>query len=210
MSTTPADALIVVDMQNDFLPGGSLAVAEGDRIIGLVNQIARQFLSVVLTQDWHPADHISFASQHEGCQPFDVIDLPYGEQVLWPNHCVQGTQGAQFADGIDSNLAQLIVRKGYHRSIDSYSAFLEADRKTQTGLAGYLKDRLIRNVYLCGLATDFCVLWSALDARAFGFDVWVIEDATKCIDLNGSLAAAWEEMTKAGVRRIKSTDILRP
>ena len=130
--------------------------------------------------------------------------------MLWPDHCVQGTRGAKFADGIDSGLAQLIIRKGYHRSVDSYSAFLEADRKTQTGLAGYLKDRGITNVYLCGLATDFCVAWSALDGRAFGFNVWVIEDATKGIDLNGSLAAAWEKMTKAGVRRIRSTDILRP
>ena len=189
MSTTPADALIVIDMQNDFLPGGNLAVADGDKIIGLIDDVARQFQNVVLKQDWHPADHVSFASQHVGRKPFDVIHLPYGEQVLWPDHCVQGTHGAQLADGIDSNLAQLIIRKGYHRSIDSYSAFLEADRKTQTGLAGYLKDRQITNVYLCGLATDFCVLWSALDARACGFNVWVIEDATKGIDLNGSLAA---------------------
>jgi len=210
MSTTPADALIVIDMQNDFLPGGNLAVADGDKIIGLIDDVARQFQNVVLKQDWHPADHVSFASQHVGRKPFDVIHLPYGEQVLWPDHCVQGTHGAQLADGIDSNLAQLIIRKGYHRSIDSYSAFLEADRKTQTGLAGYLKDRLITNIYLCGLATDFCVAWSALDGRAFGFNVWVIEDATKGIDLNGSLAAAWEKMTKAGVRRIRSADILKP
>ena len=210
ISPGPADALIVIDMQNDFLPGGSLAVAEGDKIIGPIGEIARQFQNVVLTQDWHPADHISFASQHGGRKPFDVINLPYGAQVLWPDHCVQGTRGAKFADGIDSGLAQLIIRKGYHRSVDSYSAFLEADRKTQTGLAGYLKDRGITNVYLCGLATDFCVAWSALDGRAFGFNVWVIEDATKGIDLNGSLAAAWEKMTKAGVRRIRSTDILRP
>ena len=210
MSTTSADALIVIDMQNDFLPGGSLAVAEGDKIIGLIDDIARRFQNVVFTQDWHPADHISFASQHAGRKPFDAINLPYGEQVLWPDHCVQGTQGARLADGIDSDRAQLIIRKGHHRAIDSYSAFLEADRKTPTGLAGYLKDRLITNVYMCGLATDFCVAWSALDARVFGFNVWVIEDATRAIDLNGSLAAAWAQMTKTGVRRIGSKDILGP
>lgn len=208
-SPGPSDALIVVDLQNGFLPGGSLPVAGGDQIIPVVNALASSFQNVVLTQDWHPGDHLSFASCHAGKKPFDTINLPYGEQVLWLDHCIQGTRDAQIADTIDSHRAQLIIRKGHHRAIDSYSAFLEADRTTLTGLAGYLKERGITTVYLCGLATDFCVAWSAIDARAFGFNTWVIEDATKGIDLNGSLAVAWEQMASAGVRRITSAEILR-
>ena len=202
-----SDALLVIDVQNCFVPGGSLAVKGGDEIVPLINKIARHFQNVVLTQDWHTADHVSFASQHDGKKPFEAIDLNYGTQVLWPDHCVQGTEGAQLVKGIDIPHAQLIIRKGFHREVDSYSAFLEADRKTQTGLAGYLKGRNIERVFLCGLATDYCVAWSALDARKFGFQAVVIEDASRGIDLNGSLAAAWKDMEKAGVERIQSTDL---
>ena len=204
---TDADALLVIDVQNCFIPGGSLAVKEGDLIVPLINQIARSFSNVVLTQDWHTADHVSFASQHPGTKPFEAIKLDYGTQVLWPDHCVQGTEGAQVHSGIDIPQAQLVIRKGYHRDVDSYSGFLEADRKTETGLAGYLKGRKIKQVFVCGLATDYCVAWSALDARKFGFQAAVIEDACRGIDINGSIAAAWKDMTAAGVKRIQSTDI---
>ncbi|HZP87777.1 MAG TPA: bifunctional nicotinamidase/pyrazinamidase [Burkholderiales bacterium] len=201
------DALLVIDVQNCFVPGGSLAVKGGDEIVPLINTIAKAFPNVVLTQDWHTRDHVSFASQHEGKKPFETIKLNYGTQVLWPDHCVQGTEGASLVKGLDIPQAQLIIRKGFHRSVDSYSAFLEADRKTQTGLAGYLRDRKINRVFLCGLATDYCVAWSALDARKFGFQAAVIEDASRGIDLNGSLAAAWKDMEKTGVKRLKSSDI---
>jgi nicotinamidase/pyrazinamidase len=204
---TDQDALLVVDMQNCFVPGGSLAVKEGDQIVPLVNQIAKAFHNVVMTQDWHTADHISFASQHPGKKPFETIKLAYGTQVLWPDHCVQGTEGASIVNGVNIPHAQVIVRKGFHREVDSYSAFLEADRKTETGLVGYLKHRKISGLFICGLATDYCVAWSALDARKFGFQVAVIEDASRGIDLNGSLAAAWKNMEKAGVKRIQSSDI---
>ena len=201
------DALLVIDMQNCFSPGGSLAVKEGDQIVPLINQLAKSFQNVVLTQDWHTADHISFASQHEGKKPFEAIKLGYGMQVLWPDHCVQGTEGAAIVSGISIPQAQLVIRKGFHRNVDSYSAFLEADRKTETGLAGYLKGRKIKRVFICGLATDYCVAWSALDARKLGFQAEVVEDASRGIDLNGSIAAAWKQMTKAGVKRIQSSDI---
>lgn len=204
---TSTDALLVIDMQNCFVPGGSLAVKGGDEIVPLVNKLAQSFHNVVLTQDWHTADHVSFASQHQGKKPFDAIKLGYGTQVLWPDHCVQGTEGAAIVKGIEIPQAQAIIRKGFHREVDSYSAFLEADRKTETGLAGYLKGRGIKRVFLCGLATDFCVAWSALDARRFGFGAAVIEDASRGIDLNGSLAAAWKDMEKAGVKRLQSSDI---
>ncbi len=203
---TDADALLVIDVQNCFIPGGSLAVKEGDLIVPLINQIARSFSNVVLTQDWHTADHVSFASQHSGKKPFETIKLDYGTQVLWPDHCVQGTEGAQIHSGIDIPQAQLVIRKGYHRDVDSYSGFLEADRKTETGLAGYLKGRKIKQVFVCGLATDYCVAWSALDARKFGFQASVIEDACRGIDINGSVAAAWKDMSAAGVKKIQSTD----
>ncbi len=200
------DALIVIDVQNCFIPGGSLAVKEGDAIVPVINAMAKKFPHVVLTQDWHTADHVSFASQHGGKKPFEAVKLPYGNQVLWPDHCVQGTDGAALHKDLNIPHAELVIRKGFRKGVDSYSAFLEADRKTSTGLGGYLKQRGIRNVYLCGLATDFCVAWSALDARKQGFTVAVVEDACRGIDLNGSLAAAWKDMTKAGVKRMQSKD----
>ena len=201
------DVLVVVDVQNSFVPGGALAVKEGDRIVPLVNRIAHRFRHVVLTQDWHTRDHISFASQHPGKKPFDTVELPYGTQVLWPDHCVQGTEGALPHRALDVPHAELILRKGYRRDIDSYSAFLEADRKTRTGLAGYLRERSLKRALFVGLATDFCVAWSALDARAAGFEALVIEDATRAIDTQGSLAKAWTEMQAAGVQSIQSTDL---
>jgi nicotinamidase/pyrazinamidase len=192
-------------VQPDFMPGGALAVPRGDEVVPLVNRLGARFANVVLTQDWHPRDHISFAASHPGHQPFETTRLPYGEQVLWPPHCVQGTPGAALHPALDIPHAQLVIRKGHHRDIDSYSAFLEADRKTTTGLAGYLRERGLTDLYVCGLATDFCVAWTALDGRAAGFDVTVIEDACRAIDLQGSCAKAWNDMTQAGVRRTQST-----
>jgi nicotinamidase/pyrazinamidase len=203
-----ADALIVVDVQNCFMPGGTLPVKEGDQVVPLINKIARRFHNVVITQDWHTPGHTSFASSHPGKKPFELIDVSYGKQVLWPDHCIQGTQDAALHSGLDIPQAQLIIRKGFHKDTDSYSAFLEADKKTPTGLGGYLKQRAIRRIYVCGLATDFCVAWTALDGRAAGFQVAVIEDASRAIDLNGSLKGAWDEMTKKGVRRLQSSDLL--
>jgi nicotinamidase/pyrazinamidase len=207
--TTPGrkDALIVVDVQNCFIPGGSLAVKEGDVIVPLINSIAKRFENVVMTQDWHTPGHVSFASAHAGKKPFETIPLPYGTQVLWPDHCVQGTEGAALHKDLSIPQAQLVIRKGYHKDMDSYSAFLEADGKTPTGLQGYLKGRGITSVYVCGLATDFCVAWTALDARKLGFKAAVLEDACRGIDTQGSLAAAWDSMTKAGVKRLKSSDL---
>ena len=201
------DVLIVVDVQNGFVPGGSLAVTEGDVIIPLVNDLARRFANVVMTQDWHTPGHISFASAHPGHAPFETLALPYGPQTLWPDHCVQGTESAALHKDLSIPHAQLILRKGYHPDVDSYSAFLEADGKTCTGLEGYLKVRGIGGVYVCGLATDFCVAWTALDARKLGFLAAVIEDACRGIDTQGSLAAAWERMKQAGVKRLQSSDI---
>ena len=203
----PRDILIVVDLQNDFLPGGSLAVAGGDEIIAPVEQLARRFSNVVMTQDWHPADHISFASNHAGKHPFETIELSYGTQVLWPDHCVIGTNGAAFALGLSLPGSQMIIRKGFHRDVDSYSGFREADRKTTTGLAGYLRERDFDRVFVVGLATDFCVGWTALDARAAGFEAIVIEDACRAIDANGSLAKAWADMSAAGVGRTTLAEI---
>ena len=202
------DVFVVVDVQNCFTPGGSLAVKEGDVIVPLINRIAKQFKHVVITQDWHTADHISFASQHAGKKPFDMMKLAYGNQVLWPDHCVQGTEGAALHKDLNIPHAELIIRKGYRREVDSYSAFLEADKKTQTGLGGYLKQRGLKRVYFAGLATDFCVGWSALDARKQGFEALVIEDACRGIDVQGSLAKAWAAMQVAGVKRIQSTDVI--
>ncbi len=201
-------ALIVVDVQNGFTPGGNLAVTDADQIIPLINQLARQFEMVVLTQDWHPEQHISFADNHQHKAPFETIELPYGTQVLWPKHCVQGTQDADFHPALDIPTAQLIIRKGFHPEIDSYSAFMEADRKTPTGLNGYLKEHQIDTVYIVGIATDFCVAWTALDAVQMGFTTYVIEDACKAIDLNGSLQSAWQSMLAQGVQRIQSGAIL--
>ena len=202
-----ATVLIIVDAQYGFMPGGGLAVADGDAVVPVINRIAPRFANVVLTQDWHPADHISFAANHPGRAPFETITLPYGEQVLWPTHCVQGTRDAALHDDLRVPQAQLIIRKGFHRDVDSYSAFMEADRRTSTGLAAYLKARGISKLYLCGLATDYCVAWSAQDARAAGFEAAVIEDACRAIDLNGSLARAWADMAAAGVERVTSDQI---
>jgi nicotinamidase/pyrazinamidase len=191
-------------VQNDFMPGGALAVPRGDEIVPLVNRIAAQFAVVVLTQDWHPAGHASFASSHPGRKPYEKIRLAYGEQILWPDHCVQGSFGAAFHASLNVPQAQLVIRKGHHRKVDSYSAFLEADRKTKTGLDGYLKSRGVTRVFCAGLATDFCVAWSAMDARRFGLQAVVIEDACRAIDTDGSLAAASQGMKRAGVRRVSS------
>ena len=191
------------------MPGGALAVPRGDEIVPLVNRLGTRYANVVLTQDWHPPDHISFASDHRARQPFETIRLPYGDQVLWPPHCVQATHGAALHAGLAITHAQLVIRKGHHREIDSYSAFLEADRKTTTGLAGYLRERGLDDLYVCGLATDFCVAWTALDGRAAGFAVTVIEDACRAIDLQGSCAKAWDDMTRAGVRKMGSDQLLR-
>ena len=201
------DVLLVVDVQNDFIPGGALPVKEGDLIVPLVNRLGASFEHVILTQDWHTPGHISFASVHAGKKPFETTQLAYGTQVLWPDHCVQGTAGADFHKDLKIPHAELIIRKGYRKQMDSYSAFFEADGKASTGLTGYVKDRGFTQVYLVGLATDFCVCWSALDARKVGLGASVIEDACRGIDTKGSLAAAWDQMNKAGVKRIKSSDI---
>lgn len=210
-SIHPADprcALLVIDMQYDFMPGGSLAVADGDAVLPVIKRLGAAFGRVVITQDWHPAGHISFASSHAGRQPFDSITLPYGPQTLWPDHCVQGSDGARLHADLDLPHAQLILRKGCNPGIDSYSAFLEADRTTTTGLAGYLKERGVDTLFVVGLALDFCVAWSAQDARAAGFTTYVIEDACRAIDMNGSLDAAWDSMQAAGVQRIQSAQLL--
>jgi nicotinamidase/pyrazinamidase len=202
-----ASALLVIDVQNCFLPGGSLAVKDGDQVVPIINRLAKGFAHVVMTQDWHTAGHISFASSHTGKKPFETIDLAYGKQVLWPDHCVQGTEGAALSKDLLIPQAELIIRKGYHKDVDSYSAFTEADGKTTTGLAAYLKARKLQHLFIAGLATDFCVAWTALDARKAGFEAYVIEDACRGIDTQGSLAKAWADMAKAGVKRIQSGDI---
>jgi nicotinamidase/pyrazinamidase len=199
--------LLVIDVQNCFLPGGSLAVKDGDQVVPVINRIAKRFANVVMTQDWHTAGHVSFASSHSGKKPFEMIDLNYGKQVLWPDHCVQGTDGAALSKDLNVPQAALILRKGFHKDVDSYSAFTEADGKTSTGLAKYLEARGLRRVFVAGLATDFCVAWSALDARKAGFETYVIEDACRGIDTQGSLAKAWVDMDKAGVKRVQSSDI---
>ena len=203
----PSDVLIVTDVQNCFVPGGTLPVGGGDEIVPLVNRLGRAFENVVLTMDWHTPGHISFASSHTGKKPFETVMLPYGTQVLWPDHCVQGTKDAELVPGLRIPHAQLVIRKGYRRHIDSYSAFFEADGKTATGLTGYLKERGLKQTFFVGLATDFCVAWSALDAVKSGFTAYVIEDATRGIDTQGSLGKAWKDMTGAGVKRITSADI---
>jgi nicotinamidase/pyrazinamidase len=200
-------ALIVVDVQNCFVDGGTLPVKGGADVVPVINKLSTAFENIVLTQDWHTQGHASFASAHAGQKPFSSIKLGYGNQVLWPDHCVQGTDDAALHKDLKLPSAQLIIRKGYHKGVDSYSAFEEADRKTPTGLAGYLKQRGIKTVFVTGLATDFCVAWTALDARKAGFEAYVIEDATRAIDLNGSLAKAWKEMQAKGVKRIQSGDI---
>ncbi len=202
-------ALIIVDIQNGFTPGGNLAVANADQIIPAVNQLAQYFDHVVLTQDWHPANHISFAENHAGRKAYETVQLAYGAQVLWPAHCVQGTHDAALHRDLNVPHAQLIIRKGFHAEIDSYSAFLEADHQTSTGLAGYLKERGINTVFITGIATDFCVAWTAIDACKLGFRSFVIADACKGIDLQGSLQHAWQEMLAHGVKRIYTKDIVK-
>ena len=199
--------LIVVDVQNCFVTGGTLPVAKGEEVVPVINKISAAFQNIVATQDWHTAGHASFASSYAGKKPFETTTLKYGQQVLWPDHCVQGTEDAALHKDLKLPTAQLIIRKGFHKGVDSYSAFEEADRKTSTGLAGYLKARGVKTLYVTGLATDFCVAWTAMDARKAGFEVYVIEDATRAIDLNGSLAAAWKQMAEKGVKRIQSADL---
>ena len=200
-------ALIVVDVQNCFVDGGTLPVKGGAEVVPVINKLASAFENIVVTQDWHTPGHASFATAHAGKKPFETTELSYGTQVLWPDHCVQGTDDAALHKDLKLPTAQVIVRKGFHKDVDSYSAFEEADRKTATGLAGYLKGRGIDTVFVTGLATDFCVAWTAMDACKLGFTTYVIEDATRAIDLNGSLAAAWKQMAAAGVQRIQSGDI---
>ena len=207
LTPTDRDLLLVVDVQNDFLPGGALAVPDGGAVVPVVNALARRFAHVALTQDWHVAGHLSFASSHAGRKPFETITLPYGPQVLWPDHCVQGSVGAELSTALRVPQAEFIVRKGYRREIDSYSAFCEADGVTHTGLAGYLRERGFTRLFLAGLATDFCVGYSAVDARRAGFEVAVIEDACRAIDTGGSLTAAWSRMQDAGVARVTSTNL---
>ncbi len=204
---TASAALIVVDVQNCFVDGGTLPVGKGAEVVPVINKLAGAFENIVVTQDWHTAGHASFASSYPGKKVFETTKLSYGTQVLWPDHCVQGTDDASLHKDLKLPTAQVIIRKGYHKNVDSYSAFEEADHKTATGLAGYLKQRGIKTVFVTGLATDFCVAWTAMDARKLGFEVYVIEDATRAIDLNGSLAAAWKQMTAKGVKRIQSGDI---
>ncbi|GAB4166257.1 MAG: bifunctional nicotinamidase/pyrazinamidase [Thalassobaculales bacterium] len=201
------DCLIVVDLQMDFLPGGALAVPGGDAVVPVIARLVRRFAHVLATQDWHPADHLSFASAHPGRTPFETIEMAYGPQTLWPDHCVQGSPGAAFHPGLDLGRVELVLRKGFRRDIDSYSAFTENDRVTPTGLAGYLRERGLRRLFFAGLATDYCVRWSVEDARRAGFEAFMIEDACRAIDLGGSLAAAIAAIDAAGARRITSAEL---
>ena len=196
------DVLLIIDVQNDFCSGGALAVPDADAVVPVINRLAERFAHIALTQDWHPKGHSSFATTHPGRTPFEAITMPYGEQTLWPDHCVQGTAGAGFHPQLVAQRAELVIRKGFRSDIDSYSAFYENDRRTPTGLAGYLRERGFRRVFLTGLATDFCVYYSAADARRLGFDVVLIEEGCRGIDLNGSLDAAWTAMAAAGVQRV--------
>ncbi len=199
MTPKDDDLLLVIDVQNDFCSGGALAVPDGEAVVPVINELAGRFGHVVLTQDWHPGGHLSFASSHAGRQPFETTELDYGTQVLWPDHCVQGTAGAAFHADLALPQAELVLRKGFRPAIDSYSAFFENDQTTPTGLGGYLRERGLGRVFLCGLATDFCVQFSALDARRLGFETVLVEDACRAIDLEGSLAAARTKMAEAGV-----------
>jgi nicotinamidase/pyrazinamidase len=207
MISTQTSLLLIIDVQNDFCPGGALAVNGGDEVVPVINQLQEKFENVALTQDWHPAGHSSFASAHPGKSPFEMVELDYGQQNLWPDHCVQGTHGAQFHGDLATDKAQVIVRKGYRAGIDSYSAFFENDQKTRTGLHGYVSERGIKQIYMCGLATDYCVGFSALDGRGLGLEVFVIEDACRAIDMAGSLAAMNLQMAAQGVKTIKAGDL---
>ena len=204
MNTTSHDVLLVIDVQNDFCPGGALAVKDGDAVIAPIHRIAASFEHIILTQDWHTANHLSFASAHAGKKPFDQIEASYGPQTLWPNHCVQGTRGAEFHPALGLTRAELILRKGFRPEIDSYSAFFENDRTTATGLGGYLRERGLTRVFLAGLAYDFCVGYSALDARRLGFEAVVVKDACRAIDLDGSAARMEAELARAGVKLSES------
>jgi nicotinamidase/pyrazinamidase len=206
-TTGERDVLLVVDMQNDFCLGGGLAVPRGDEVVPVINRLAGQFAHVVLTQDWHPRGHLSFASSNPGTQPFQTIEVSYGTQIMWPDHCVQGTPGAAFRADLDIPHAELVLRKGYHRAIDSYSAFYENDRKTRTGLSGYLRERGFTRVFLAGLAFDFCVRYSAEDAHREGFTAVVIEDACRAIDLEGSAAATRDLFKKVGIAYITANAV---
>ena len=201
-------ALIVVDVQNAFIEHGTLPVPNGKEVIPVINRIAKAFQNIVITQDWHVEGHSSFASTHANKKPYDVIELAYGEQVLWPDHCIQGTNDAALCADLILPSAQLIIRKGCHKDIDSYSAFIEADQTTTTGLAAYLRAREINSVYIAGLATDFCVAWTAMDAISLGFNAYVVEDAFRAIDMNGSLDTAWKKMTDMGIKRIQSSHLV--
>jgi len=206
MKISPHDVLLVIDVQNDFCPGGQLAVAGGDFVIEPIHRVAPRFEHIILTQDWHTPGHTSFASAHPGKHPFDQTELSYGPQTLWPDHCVQGTRGAEFHPALELTRAELILRKGFHRDIDSYSAFFENDRATPTGLAGYLRERGFTRVFLAGLAYDYCVGYSALDARRAGFEAVILRDACRAIDLNGSVVSMEREFAEAGVRLINTGD----
>jgi len=203
----PRDALLVIDVQNDFCVGGALAVPDGDAVVPVVNRLMPRFPLVVLTQDWHPRGHGSFASSHPGRHPYETIEVAYGEQVLWPDHCVQGTRGAGFHPDLELDRAALILRKGSDPAVDSYSALFENDRRTPTGLAGWLRERQVGRLFLVGLATDFCVRYSALDARRAGFGVSVVEEGVRGIDMDGSVAATWTELLAAGASRVGEADL---
>jgi nicotinamidase/pyrazinamidase len=208
MEITAHDVLLVIDVQNDFCPGGALAVADGDAVINVIHRVAPRFEHIVLTQDWHPAGHSSFASAYPGKKPFEQVELSYGAQTLWPDHCVQGSKGAEFHPALRLPRAELILRKGFRLRIDSYSAFFENDRTTPTGLAGYLEERGLTRVFLTGLAYDYCVGYSALDARRMGFEAVVIRDACRAIDLEGSVARIEAEFDQAGVMLIESAELI--
>jgi len=209
MELKPAtDVLLVVDVQNDFCPGGALAVDRGDEVVPIINRLGQRFEHVVLTQDWHPREHVSFASAHPGRKPYETAETGYGMQALWPDHCVQGTPGAEFHRGLQLPHAELIVRKGFRRDIDSYSAFLENDHTTPTGLAGYLRERGLKRIFVCGLAYDFCVRHSAIDGTAFDFEVVVLQDASRAVGLPGSVEATDKALYEAGIQRISADEII--
>lgn len=201
-------ALLIIDVQNDFCPGGALEVPNGDVIIPTINKLSEQFDIVIQTQDWHPQGHSSFASSYQGKKPYETIEMSYGEQVLWPDHCIQSSKGSDFHADLETSRSQLIIRKGFRKNIDSYSAFYENDNSTTTGLTGYLKERNIDTLYAVGLATDFCVKWSVIDGIKEGFDVYVVEDAVKGIDIEGSVGQAWDEMLDQGATKVSSPELL--
>ncbi|MEX2584888.1 MAG: bifunctional nicotinamidase/pyrazinamidase [Balneolaceae bacterium] len=201
-------ALLIVDVQNDFCPGGALEVPQGDAVVPVINRLSKTFDHVIQSQDWHPEGHLSFASSHTGKEPFETVDAPYGEQILWPDHCVQNSKGAAFHPDLETVRTQAIIRKGFRKEIDSYSTFYENDQETPTGLAGYLREREFTGLYICGLATDFCVKWSVLDGCKEGFNVFVVENAVRGIDLEGSVEQAWREMEQAGAKRIQSSELI--